>query len=107
VQGDTLLNSSATGAANTAVVATLTPAAANRAHLYAVAAFCSAGSATLTILDGATPLWTAPAGTVTTTLFTATWPVGLTGTTGAAVTVTLSTCGVGNTGTLSVQADQF
>lgn len=107
IQGTNLLNSSATGAANTAVVATLASTASSRAHLYSLAAFCSAGSATLTILDGATQLWVTPAGTVTTTLFSAAWPVGLTGTFNQSITVTLSTCGVGNTGTLSVQGDQY
>jgi len=107
VQGATLLNTSVTGAANTAVTATLAAAAGVRGHVYGVSAFCSAGSATITITDAAVQKWITPAGAVGTGIFSAAWPVGLTGGTNAAVVVTLSTCGVGNTGTLSVQADRF
>jgi hypothetical protein len=107
VQGATLFNTSATGAANTAVVATVTGAASKRTHLYGVTAFCSAGSASIIVADGVTTIWQTPAGAVGTGVFSAGWTVGLTATTAANIVVTLSTCGAGNTGTLSVQADRF
>jgi hypothetical protein len=107
VQGATLLNSQTTGAANTAVTATLTGAANTRVHLYSLAAWCSAGSASLTVQDGATTIWSTPTGTVGTTILTAAWPVGLTATTAANLVVTLGACGANNTGTLIVQADRF
>lgn len=99
-------NTSQTGAANTAVTATIAPAAGTRAHLRQIAAFCSAGTAGLTVTDGGTTVWLTPATAVGTTLFTHQWNTGLSGTTGANIVVTLSTCGGGNTGTLSVQADR-
>ncbi len=106
-QGATLFNTSATGAANTAVVATVTGAVSTRTHLYGVTAFCSAGSASLIVADGVTTIWQTPAGAVGTGTFSSAWTVGLTATTAANIVVTLSTCGAGNTGTLSVQADRF
>lgn len=107
VQGTTPFNSNATGAANTAVTATITALAGARGHVYTISGFCSAGTATFTVQDGVTTIWTAPAGFVTTTLTSLSWtPAGLTGTTGNAMTVTLSTCGGGNTGTLNVEADR-
>jgi len=107
VQGFALFNTSSTGAADTAVTATIAAAASTRAHVYSVSAFCSAGSATITITDNAVTKWPTPAGTVGTSLFAAAWPVAWTGATNSPVVVTLSTCGPGNTGTLSVQADRF
>lgn len=105
-QGFVLLNSGATGAANTPVVATLTGAASVRAHLYTWSAYCSAGSASVSVTDGVTT-WATPAGTVGTALYSATWPVAWTAATAATITVTLGTCGPGNTGTLQVQGDRF
>jgi hypothetical protein len=107
VQGPTLLNSQSVSAANTAITITLAGAANTRVHLYAMAGYCSAGSALIQAMDGATVLWTAPAGTVGTMVYSVTWPVGLTGTTAGAVTATLGSCGAGNVGTLQVQADRF
>ncbi|MGH7252896.1 MAG: WD40/YVTN/BNR-like repeat-containing protein, partial [Nitrospiraceae bacterium] len=107
VQRATLLNTQTTGAADTAVVVTLAAIANARAHLYRLDARCSAGTAQLTVQDGAATIWTTPAATVGTAQFATTWGPGLTGTTNTALTITLSTCGVGNTGTLIVQADRF
>jgi hypothetical protein len=107
IEGPTLLNSQSVSAANTAITITLAGAAGTRVHLYAMAGYCSAGSAIIQAMDGAAALWTAPAGTVGTMPYTVTWPVGLTGTTGGTMTATLGSCGVGNVGTLSVQADRF
>lgn len=107
VQGNILFNSQTTGAANTAVTATLTGVQGTRAHVYSLNAWCSAGTAQITITDGATTIFTTLAAEVTTTRLRIEWPTGLTGTTATTMTVTLSTCGVGNTGTLSVQGDRF
>jgi hypothetical protein len=108
VQSGTLANSSVTGAADTAVVATVAAAAGERGHVYSVSAFCAAaGTATLTIVDGATTIYQLPAAGVGITEKRVEWPVGLTGAVNSAVVVTLTTCGAGNTGTLTVQADRF
>lgn len=107
VQGAGLTNSQQVSAANTAVSKTITGVANQRAHLYRVDAFCSAGTSSLTITDGGTTIWSTPAGAVGTTEFTATWPVALSMTTGATGVITLGPCGAANTGTLIVQADQF
>lgn len=107
VQRGTLANTEATGAADTAVVATIAAVANARAHLYRVDARCSAGTSALTVQDGATTIWSTVAAAITTAQFATTWAPGLTGTTNTAMTVTLATCGVGNTGTLTVQADRF
>jgi len=106
VQYTTLLNSSTTGAADTPVVVTFNAAAAVRHHVYSVAAYCSAGTASLLITDGGVTKWNPPATTVGTTLFSATWTTGLTFATNSAAVITLGTCGAGNTGTLIIQADQ-
>jgi hypothetical protein len=109
VQGTTLANSRATGAANTAVTATLAATTGIRGHVYTLEAFCSAGSATLQVQDGATVIWATNGAEVLSTAltrFVKTFNPGLTGTTGNAMTITLGTCGVGNAGTLTVQADQ-
>lgn len=105
-QAKTLLNSETTGAADTAVTATLAGATGERVHLRAIDARCSAGTASVTVDDGATTIWSSAADEVGTTRFRETWPVALTGDTGNTMTVTLSTCGAGNTGTLTVQADR-
>jgi len=107
VQGATLFNTQTTGAANTAVTATIAAAAGTRAHLYAVDASCSAGTSSVTVQDGATTIWSTTATEVGTSRLRVTWNPGLTGTTNTAMTVTLAACGVGNTGTLAVQADRF
>jgi hypothetical protein len=107
VQGATVFNTSATGAANTAVTATIGAAASTRAHLFGASAFCSAGTSSIVVADGATTIFQTTATSVGTTLFSVGWTVGLTGTTNTAMTVTLGACGAGNTGTLNVQADRF
>jgi len=107
VQGATLFNSQTTGAANTAVTVTIAGAASVRAHVYNTHAFCSAGTAELTITDGGTTKWGTLPAEVTTARFEKRWEPGLTGATNSQVIVNLTTCGVGNTGTLHVQADRF
>ncbi len=106
----TVANSQVTGAANTAVTITASTGANTAGNLYVIEAWCSAGSATVTVNAGAvgsTVIWSTPAATVGTTLFTATWPVPLRGTVGGGFNVVLGTCGAGNTGTLGVQMSVF
>jgi hypothetical protein len=108
-QAFTLFNSQTTGAANTAVTVTIPASAAVRAHLNSLEAQCSAGSATITVQDGATTIWTSmganvPAAPAT---YRRDWNTPLTGSTNTTMTITLSACGVGNTGTLHVQAGRF
>ena len=83
-------------AANAAVA--IAPGAA---LVVSVAAYCSAGTATLTITDSGTTVWNTPSGSITTALvtFTWTWPLSFVG----AGNISLGTCGASNTGTLSVQ----
>lgn len=109
VQRDTILNSSTTGAANAATIVTLAAVTNQRAHLYKVDAFCSAGTASLTIQDGATTIFTLTGAVPASPAhlderFT---PVGLTGSINTAMTITVSTCGVGNASTVNIQADRF
>jgi hypothetical protein len=107
VQGNFLFNSSTTGAANTAVTVTITGASGTRVHVYRVSAFCSAGTATLTIADGATTKYTSTTGGVGTTEFVFSATAGLTISTGSNAVVTLTACGAANTGTVNVEADQY
>lgn len=108
IQRDTLTNSQTTGAANTAVTVTIAAATDQRAHLYKVAARCSAGTSSLTVqYPSGTTRWSTEAAEVTTVNFTERWNPGLTTTANTAMVITLATCGVGNTGTLMVQADRF
>jgi hypothetical protein len=100
-------NSEATAAANTAVVSTLTVTAVQRGHLFLVNARCSAGTAQLTVADGATTIFSSAATEVGTTSFTKSWPVGLPSSPGNNLVITLTTCGAANTGTLDVQGSVF
>lgn len=101
-----LFNNLTTGAANTAVTKTFTQATDVSWRLNSVAAYCSAGTAQLTVTDGGTTIWQTPAGAVTTTMTSFTWttPLQLVA---AAPAVTLGTCGAGNTGTLILQASKY
>lgn len=76
--------------------------APGRAVIGSVGAYCSAGSASLTITDSGTTVWSTPAATIVTALATFTWTVPLSFV-GAGV-VQLGACGAGNVGTLIVQA---
>ena len=106
VQSPTLLNSSTTGAANSAVAVTLTATPNVRNMIRKVSAYCSAGSANLTIADGGTTIFNTPVGAVGTSIFDSQWNPGLASTTGNVATITLGACGVSNTGTLIIQADR-
>jgi len=105
-QGVFLFNTNETGAANTAVTATIGALADQRAHIYRIEAWCSFGTATLDI-DTTSQVWTSQTGEVGTTAFIKKWQPGLTMAPNTAVTITLSSCGVSNTGTLIVQADRY
>jgi len=110
IQSPLTLNSETTSALNTAITKTLNPLgspAAVRIHLYAVSARCSAGTAQLTVTDGATQIWSTAATEVTTTTFRFQWNPGLASLTSNGMTITLSTCGAANTGVLDLQASQF
>ncbi len=107
VQPANTFNSQTTGAANTAVTVTIAAANGQRGALYSLAARCSAGSASLTVKDGATDIYSTQSGGVTTSNFTQQWHTPLAASLNADLAITLSACGAGNTGTLSVQASRF
>lgn len=102
-------NSSTTSAADTAIVKTITGAANQSTRIASLSAYCSAGTSTLTITEGATTIWKSPSGFVTTTFKGIAWtpqPL-LALTMGTSLVVTMATCGGGNTGTLNVQAERW
>lgn len=96
-----------TSAANTAVAHTMTGLANTRVRIMSFKASCSAGTATVTIADGATTIWSTVTGAIGTTDGGAIWFPALSLTAGNTGTVTLGTCGVGNVGKLTVQADRW
>lgn len=100
------LNSQTVSTANAAAVDTIIGSAGTRVALYSINAHCSAGTAGITVQDGATTLFSTGTAEVTTTTFKMQWSPGLAGSSGNGVTVTLSACGASNTGTLDVQASQ-
>lgn len=101
-----IFNNQTTGAANTAVTTTFTQGTGTAWRLLSIAAYCSAGSASLTVADGGTTIWSTPAGAVTTAFVSFTWPIPLM-LVGAAPAITLGACGASNTGTLIIQAANF
>lgn len=107
VQGPALFNSEVVSAANAAVSVVVAAVASQRVHLRRVDARCSAGTATLTVTDGATVIWSSIGAEVAAARFTQQWQPSVDTTTSAALTVTLGACGAANTGTLTVQADRF
>lgn len=107
VQPANTFNSQTTGAANTAVTVTIAAANGQRGALYSLAARCSAGSASLTVRDGATDIFSTQSGAVTTSNFSQQWHTPLATSLNADLVITLSACGASNTGTLSVQASRF
>jgi hypothetical protein len=100
-------NTEQTSAANASVSKSIAALASVRAHVFSVSARCSAGTANLVVLDGATQIWSTAAAEVTTTTFRFQWNPGLAGSMGNGMTITLSACGAANTGTLDVQSSQF
>jgi len=100
-------NTSTTGANNTAVTLTIPAAASQRGKIHSVSAFCSSGSASISITDGGTTIFTTENTFVTTTIKSLTWIPALTGALNSAMVITLSTCGVGNAGTLNTEVDRY
>lgn len=101
-------NAQSTSGTNAAVSVTIAAAANTRAYVYRVTARCSAGTATLTITDNGTTVFSTASGAISTSNTTETWPVPLTSVAAnTAMVVTLGTCGGGNTGTLIVQGDRW
>ncbi len=107
VQPANTFNSQTTGAANSAVAVTVAAASGQRGALYSLAARCSAGSASLTVKDGAADIFSTQSGAVTTSNFSQQWNTPLSASLNTDLVITLSACGAGNTGTLSVQASRF
>lgn len=106
VQPQTTFNTDQTGVANSAVAATINGVTGRAAYLYSVAGFCSSGSASISVVNGAQQIWHTTAGTIQTTFISFDWPVPLAGSSGLTMTITLSACGGSGTGTLIVQASQ-
>ena len=105
VQVPTLRNSSATSAAATALTASIAAVSGQAVALYSIEAYCSSGTATVTVKDGVggTVIWLTAAGASTQrTFFT---PIA--STKGNGMDVVLGSCGTSNTGTLNIQASQF
>ena len=90
-------------AVNATATVTLTVIGSQRAHLFQLNARCSAGTAGVTVADGATTIWSSAATEVGTTSFTKTFNPGLAGSPGNNLVISLTTCGAANTGTLDVQ----
>lgn len=103
-------NGLAISAANTAVSLTITPQASERARLSGASAFCSGGSASLSVTNGGSFSrgWVSSPGLFGTNSGGIAWtPTPFTGDLGAALVVTLGACGGGNVGTLTIQADTY
>lgn len=104
--GNSQFNKETVSNTNTAVTFNPGGSQGTRWSLFSVNARCSAGTASLTVQDGATTIWSTAATEVGTTTFKFQWSPGLAGSIGNSMAITLSTCGSGNTGTLDVQASQ-
>lgn len=101
-------NTESTSGVNAAVSKTFTRTSnTQRAHLFSVNAHCSAGTAQVTVTDGATQIYSSAATEVGTTSFVKSWNPALPSSPNNNLTVTLSACGAGNTGTLDVQGSVF
>lgn len=101
-------NQQQTSSTNAAVAVTITAAANQRAYVYRVDARCSAGTATLTITDNGTTVFTTSTGAIATTNATFLWNPPLTSlAVNTSMVVSLGTCGGGNTGVLIVQGDRW
>lgn len=104
-QPQNTLNSQTTAAADTAITKSIAATSEMRVHLYSVNAYCSAGTATLTIKDavGGTTIRSYPAAASHEKIFV----VPISSMVGNGMDVVLGTCGGGNTGTLNLQASKF
>lgn len=105
-QHGTLQNSETTSAANQPTVVTITGVAFKQARLYQIAARCTAGTASVTVANGSTQIFSTDVGFVTTTTKLIPFaPVALTGSINTNMVITLGYCGT--SGILSVQADIY
>jgi hypothetical protein len=102
IQPASTKNSEAT-AVNATVTTTLTVSGTQRAHLFLFNARCSAGTAGVTVADGATQIFSSAAAEVGTTSFTKPFNPALASSPGNNLVISLTTCGAANTGTLDVQ----
>jgi len=101
------LNKSVTSPVNQGVSIVLTPLQnTQNVRVYDFSVRCSAGTATLTISDGATPIRVYP-NQITSSYRIGTFTVPLIATRGQTMTLALTSCGSGNTGALSVRADSY
>ena len=94
----------ATSSAASPVSVTITGSSPGFATLSRADAFCSAGTATLTVTKNGTTVWETKSGEVGTARFESTWPTWIQDQSGGSIVVTLSSCGTGHTGTLMVHA---
>lgn len=111
VQGATLFNTQATSAANTQQTLAVTGAAGSRSVLRAATGVVSAaGTCTVTVQDGATPIMTLPPLTSTTTvsLFPSGFApaTGISASTGNSLNLVIGACGVGVTSTVAIVGDR-
>lgn len=102
-----MINKNQTSAANTTNVITIAAVSGLRISLFRLDVYSSAGTASVTIQDGSTTIYTLPTSFVTTTPTAITWTKPLETVPGNSMTITLGAAGVGNTTTLNVEADQF
>lgn len=98
-------NTSTVSTANAAAVKTLTGVVNRTWRIDGLSAFCSAGTATVTIAEAGTTTWLSSTGWVGTTIVGTSFKPPYTAVQGATVVITLSTCGSSNTGRLNVQAE--
>lgn len=96
--------------ANAAVSYTITPQASEKARIPAISAWCTGGSASISITNGGSfsKGWVSSPGLVGTGSTGVAWtPVPFTGDLGKVLVVTLGPCGGTDVGTLTVQADTY
>lgn len=101
-----LANSRTTGSANAATVVTIAGVVGQQVRLWAVSAYTTAGSSSLTIEDGSTVIWSSPASAIgAASLYSVAFTRSLDATVNTNMVITASAAGAGNTVTVNVQAD--
>jgi hypothetical protein len=104
-QHGSLANTETTSAANQPTVVTITGVAFKQAHLYQIAARCVGGTASVTVTNGGTMIFSTDTGFVGTTTKIIPFPVPLTGSINSTMVVTLGYCATN--GILDLQADIY
>lgn len=109
IQPNTVLNQEVVSATNSAAVLPITAGAGTRIYLYGLAARCSAGTASITVITAGNTVWTSDPNFVGTSTVAVAWTSAPLGTPAGpfGMQITLSSCGAGNVGTLDVQASQL